>query len=93
MVGDGADLGPVDGPADTAEAIAGREGLDLAADLAAVRRRTARSAAPRLRAERAARRGGDRRSLECDRPPPPPGGVLCFRPMLPPPGTARTICG
>jgi hypothetical protein len=54
----------VDGPADTAEAIAAREGLDLAADLAAVRRRTARSAAPRPGAERAARRGGGRRSLE-----------------------------
>jgi hypothetical protein len=47
----------VDGPTDTAEAIAAREGLDLAADLAAVRRRTAGSAAPRPRA-------GGRRSLE-----------------------------
>ncbi|MFJ6686295.1 hypothetical protein [Streptomyces werraensis] len=53
-----------DGQANTAEAIAAREGLDLAAALAAVRRRTVRSAGPRSRGGREARRGADRRSLE-----------------------------
>lgn len=56
--------GPADGPADTAEAIAAREGLNLAADLAALRRRTARATAPRPRAGREDRRREDRRSLE-----------------------------
>jgi hypothetical protein len=50
-------------PADTAEAIAAREGLNLAADLAAVRRRTARATAARRRADRSDRRG-DGRTLE-----------------------------
>ncbi len=50
-------------PADTAEAIAAREGLDLAADLAAVRRRTTRATAARRRTDRSGRRG-DGRSLE-----------------------------
>ncbi|MFF7359053.1 hypothetical protein ACFZA1_41640 [Streptomyces filipinensis] len=50
-------------PADTAEAIAAREGLDLAADLAAVRRRTALSAAARRRTDRSGRRS-DGRTLE-----------------------------
>ncbi|MEU6557398.1 hypothetical protein ABZ915_45360 [Streptomyces sp. NPDC046915] len=56
-------LAPADtgAPADTAEAIAAREGLNLAADLAAVRRRTARSAAAAR--QRTARRE-DRRSLQ-----------------------------
>ncbi|WP_440581241.1 hypothetical protein [Streptomyces sp. PT19] len=51
-------LAPTDtgAPSATAEDIAAREGLDLAADLAAVRRRTARAAASRRRSE-----GGHRR--------------------------------
>ncbi|MEU6071948.1 hypothetical protein ABZ864_47900 [Streptomyces sp. NPDC047082] len=52
------------GTESTAEAIAAREGLDLAADLAGVRRRTAASTAPRRRPNRAAGRRDDRRSLE-----------------------------
>ncbi|MEU4038538.1 hypothetical protein [Streptomyces collinus] len=55
-------LAPADtgAPANTAEAIAAREGLNLAADLAAVRRRTARSAA----ATRQRTTRDDRRSLQ-----------------------------
>ncbi|MEU7429184.1 hypothetical protein [Streptomyces sp. NPDC040750] len=55
-------LAPADtgAPADTAEAIAAREGLNLAADLAAVRRRTARSAPTRQRIPRR----DDSRSLQ-----------------------------
>ncbi|MEW2493894.1 hypothetical protein AB0942_10140 [Streptomyces nodosus] len=41
---------------DTAEAIAAREGLDLAAELAAVRQRTARAAAARRRSDHRGRR-------------------------------------
>ncbi|MFF8729530.1 hypothetical protein ACF073_24000 [Streptomyces sp. NPDC015171] len=56
-------LAPADtgAPTDTAEAIAAREGLDLAADLAAARRRTARAAASRRRSGREGRRE-DRRA-------------------------------
>ncbi|WP_430378166.1 hypothetical protein [Streptomyces sp. B1-3] len=49
--------------ADSAEAVAAREGLNLADDLAAVRRRAARLAPARRRTDGAARRGG-RRSLQ-----------------------------
>jgi hypothetical protein len=51
-------------PADTAEAIAAREGLDLAADLAAARRRIARTTPSRRRTDGGGRRRDDRRSLE-----------------------------
>ncbi|WP_405763941.1 hypothetical protein OHU34_43510 [Streptomyces sp. NBC_00080] len=51
-------------PADTAEAIAAREGLDLADDLAAARRRTARATAARRRTDGGKHRRDDRRSLE-----------------------------
>lgn len=51
-------------PADTAEAVAAREGLDLADDLATVLRHTARAAAGRRRTEQSARRRGDGRSLK-----------------------------
>ncbi|MFI1051787.1 hypothetical protein ACH4U3_39755 [Streptomyces griseoruber] len=51
-------------PADTAETIAAREGLDLAADLAAARRRTARATTSRRRTGSGGRPRDDRRSLE-----------------------------
>ena len=56
-------LAPTDAgaPSATAEAVAAREGLDLAADLAAVRRR---AAASRRRSERGGRRREDRRARE-----------------------------
>jgi hypothetical protein len=55
-------LAPTDtgAPSATAEDIAAREGLDLAADLAAVRRRTARAAASRRRSEGGRRRENQR---------------------------------
>ncbi|MFI9772848.1 hypothetical protein ACIHJG_39330 [Streptomyces sp. NPDC052415] len=58
-------LAPTDtgAPSATAEDIAAREGLDLAADLAAVRRRTAR-AASRRRSEGGGRRRENRRARE-----------------------------
>ncbi|MET7489500.1 hypothetical protein [Streptomyces sp. NPDC005538] len=51
-------------PMATAEAVAAREGLDLAADLATVRRRTARAAASRRRSDRGGRPREDRRARE-----------------------------
>lgn len=56
-----ADIGALVG---TAEAIAAREGLDMAADLAAVRQRTARAAAPRQHSGRGGPRREDRRARE-----------------------------
>ncbi|MGX1364710.1 hypothetical protein RKD19_000069 [Streptomyces canus] len=49
-------------PSTTAESVADREGLDLAADLAAVRRRTASVDASRRRSEDGGRRREDRRA-------------------------------
>ncbi|MFJ9580935.1 hypothetical protein ACIRQF_31660 [Streptomyces sp. NPDC101191] len=59
-------LAPTDtgAPTATAEDIAAREGLDLAADLAAVRRRTARADASRRRSEDGGRRRENRRERE-----------------------------